>query len=198
MPTIWADDGNQYTMIDDGGTDIKQPGALWRQSLAVITGTPPHIRFKHVGDPNAPPPHTFAQIQQHRDLWTGPLGPGYSSGRVAADNVGIPGARRSAIADLVRIAEAVGPNSHLGPAHHLPRDGLRLADPSLPADLHLLLCRLAASDLAERRGTDHPRSAASLGDRSRSSRTNSSSDPPTTTRRASRSSGSAETGGICG
>jgi hypothetical protein len=87
MPTIWADDGNQYTMIDDGGTDIKQPGALWRQSLAVITGTPPHIRFKHVGDPNAPPPHTFAQIQQHRDLWTGPLGPGYSSGRVAADNV---------------------------------------------------------------------------------------------------------------
>jgi hypothetical protein len=37
-----------------------------------------------------------------------------------AVGVGIPGARRSAIADLVRIAEAVGPNSHLGPAHHLP------------------------------------------------------------------------------
>ena len=87
LPTIWADNGNQYTMMDDGGTDIDKAGALWRQSLAVITGTPRQIRFKEVGDPNAPPPYTFAQIHNDRGLWAGPLGPYYSSGLVAADHV---------------------------------------------------------------------------------------------------------------
>jgi hypothetical protein len=87
LPTVWADDGDQYTMIDDGGTDISVAGAIWRQSLAQITGTPPNIRFSHVGDPNAPPPQTFARIGADRSLWTGPLGPYYSSGLVAADHV---------------------------------------------------------------------------------------------------------------
>jgi hypothetical protein len=87
LPTVWADDGNQYTMVDDGGTDVQFPGALWRQSVAEITGTPPAIRLSHVGDPNSPPPHTLQQIKQNLSLWTGPLGPYYSSGLLAAGHV---------------------------------------------------------------------------------------------------------------
>jgi hypothetical protein len=87
MPTIWADDGNQYMIIDDGGTDVPGPGQLWRSSVARIAGTPPHVRFTHVGDPHQPPPHTFAQIGKDASLWTGPLGPYYSSGLVEANHV---------------------------------------------------------------------------------------------------------------
>lgn len=88
LPTIWADDGRQYTMMDDGGTDVKLPGGLWRQSMARITGRPPRIAFRHVGDPNRPPPHTFRQIRTNPSkLWTGPLGPYYSSGLVAVNRV---------------------------------------------------------------------------------------------------------------
>ncbi|MDQ6606300.1 MAG: DUF4185 domain-containing protein, partial [Actinomycetota bacterium] len=85
--TIWADDGNQYTMMDDGGTDLGTRSGFWRQSMAVITGTPPHIRIAHVGDPNSPPPHTYAQIGKNQSLWAGPLGPYYSSGLVEAGHV---------------------------------------------------------------------------------------------------------------
>jgi hypothetical protein len=85
LPTIWADDGNQYTMITDGGTGIKR--GLWRQSLARITGSPPNIHFQFVGNPKDPPPHTYTQIQKNPALWTGPLGPYYSSGLVEADHV---------------------------------------------------------------------------------------------------------------
>jgi hypothetical protein len=74
-------------MIDDGGTDIKKPGALWRQSVARVSGSPPHPRFRHVGDPNRPPPHTFGEIFHNFALWTGPLGPYYSSGLVEANHV---------------------------------------------------------------------------------------------------------------
>jgi hypothetical protein len=87
LPTVWADDGNQYTIMDDGGTDVPVSGGLWRQSVARITGAPPHIHLSHVGDPNSPPPHTFAQIGKNKGLWTGPLGPYYSSGLLAADHV---------------------------------------------------------------------------------------------------------------
>jgi hypothetical protein len=88
MPTIWADDGNQYTMIDDGATDVDRPGALWRQSVARITGTPPNPSFRHVGDPRKPPPHTFREIRTNPHLlWSGPLGPYYSSGLVEANGV---------------------------------------------------------------------------------------------------------------
>jgi hypothetical protein len=87
LPTVWADDGNQYTMMDDGGTDVPLAGGLWRQSVARITGTPPHIHFSHVGDPKSPPPHTFAQIRNDQSLWSGPLGTYYSSGLVAANHV---------------------------------------------------------------------------------------------------------------
>jgi hypothetical protein len=86
LPTVWADDGNQYTMIDDGGTDAPLPGGIWRQSVARIVGRPPRIHLSHVGDPNSPPPHTFGQIHKNPSLWSGPLGPYYSSGLVAADH----------------------------------------------------------------------------------------------------------------
>lgn len=87
LPTVWADDGDQYTLMDDGGTDVQLAGGLWRQSVAHITGIPPKIRFRHVGDPDQPPPATYAQIGKNRSLWTGPLGPYYSSGLLAADHV---------------------------------------------------------------------------------------------------------------
>jgi hypothetical protein len=87
LPTVWADDGNQYTIMDDGGTDVPASKGFWRQSLARITGTPPTIHFAHVGDPQTPPPHTFAQIKGNPALWQGPLGPYYSSGLVEANHV---------------------------------------------------------------------------------------------------------------
>ncbi len=87
LPTVWADDGNQYTMMDDGGTDVQIPGGLWRQSVARITGRPPKIQLRHVGDPDDPPPHTLSQISKNGSLWSGPLGPYYSSGLLAANHV---------------------------------------------------------------------------------------------------------------
>ena len=87
LPTVWADDGKQYTMIDDGGADVPETGGLWRQSLARITGTPPHIQIHHVGNPFAPPPATYGQIAKNKALWTGPLGPYYSSGLLTADGI---------------------------------------------------------------------------------------------------------------
>jgi hypothetical protein len=87
LPTVWADDGDQYTMMDDGGTDIALSGGLWRQSIAQITGTPPKIKFRHVGNPDTPPPATYTQIRKNKSLWSGPLGPYYSSGLLAADHV---------------------------------------------------------------------------------------------------------------
>ncbi|MHB8657148.1 MAG: hypothetical protein ACYC91_04215 [Solirubrobacteraceae bacterium] len=84
MPTAWADDGNEYAMVNDGATDVSRPGALWRQSVAEILGRPPAIRIRHVGDPNSPRPHTFQEIAKDPALWSGPLGPYYSSGLVDA------------------------------------------------------------------------------------------------------------------
>ncbi|MGI8505474.1 MAG: hypothetical protein ACR2MK_01485 [Solirubrobacteraceae bacterium] len=86
LPTIWADDGDQYTIMDDGGTGTRA-GALWKQSVAQITGTPPRIHFSHVGNPSRPAPYTYAQIKRNRSLWSGPLGPYYSSGLVEANEV---------------------------------------------------------------------------------------------------------------
>jgi hypothetical protein len=86
LPTVWADDGSQYTLIDDGGADVPVAGGLWRQSLAQITGLPPKIHIHHVGNPFAPPPATYRQIAKNKTLWTGPIGPYYSSGLLAADH----------------------------------------------------------------------------------------------------------------
>ena len=83
LPTVWAGDGNEYTMMDDGGTDT--PGrALWKQSLARVSGQPPRIHFTQIGDPAKPAPHSRGEINHNRLLWSGPLGPYYSNGLVAA------------------------------------------------------------------------------------------------------------------
>jgi len=87
LPTVWADDGDQYTTMDDGGTDISLSGGYWKQSLARITGPPPDLHFSHVGDRDRPPPATRQQIRRDGSLWNGPLGPYYSSGLVEADRV---------------------------------------------------------------------------------------------------------------
>jgi hypothetical protein len=80
LPTIWSNDGSTFVMMDDGGVDPPKPGAIWRQSLAQISGVPPSLRFKHVGDPFAPRPRTWRQIAGNRDNDVGPLGPYYSIG----------------------------------------------------------------------------------------------------------------------
>jgi hypothetical protein len=77
LSTPWADDGNLYTLMDDGGTGTSG-GALWRNSFARITGTPPNLRIERVG--NAPPPATWPQIRADHNSWTGPLGSYYSTG----------------------------------------------------------------------------------------------------------------------
>jgi hypothetical protein len=71
--------------MDDGGVDVPVARALWRQSFARITGRPPHLRFKHIGDPASPSPHTWSQIGGNRDRDDGPLGPYYSIGFVEAE-----------------------------------------------------------------------------------------------------------------
>jgi hypothetical protein len=87
LPTIWGDDGNQYTLMDDGGVDVPLSGGIWRQSLARVSGTPPRVRFTHIGDREKPPPATFGQVRNNPKLWLGPLGPYYSSGLVEANRV---------------------------------------------------------------------------------------------------------------
>jgi hypothetical protein len=74
-------------MMDDGGTDVPISGGLWRQSLAKVTGTPPKLSFRHVGDPTAPAPKTWSQIGGNPDNDDGPLGPYYSIGFAEAGGV---------------------------------------------------------------------------------------------------------------
>jgi hypothetical protein len=62
-------------------------GGLWRQSFAKISGSPPNLRFQHVGDPSSPPARTWAQIGSNPDNDDGPLGPYYSIGFVEARGV---------------------------------------------------------------------------------------------------------------
>ncbi len=87
LPTLWADDGSTYVMIDDGATDTPVFGAYWRQSLARITGRPPHLTFSHVGSRYSPPPATVGEIELEPSLARGPLGPDYSIGLVEADHI---------------------------------------------------------------------------------------------------------------
>lgn len=87
LPTVWSDDGSSYVLMDDGGTDVPIAGGLWRQSLAKITGTPPSLKFRHVGDPTAPAPHTWGQIGGKPDNDDGPLGPYYSIGFAEAGGI---------------------------------------------------------------------------------------------------------------
>jgi hypothetical protein len=88
LPTIWADDGDQYTIMDDGGMNVPAKAGRWRQSLARITGTPPNIGFTYVGAATDPPPSASpADDANDPQAHDGPLGPFYSSGLVEADHV---------------------------------------------------------------------------------------------------------------
>lgn len=88
LPTIWADDGSQYTIMNDGGMNVPPSGGLWRQTIARITGSPPNLQFSYVGDPVDPDlgkaPQSDRNDPQAHD---GPLGPFYSSGLVEANHV---------------------------------------------------------------------------------------------------------------
>lgn len=86
LPTIWADDNRQYTLMDDGGTDIPANGPLWRQSLARISGAPPKIGFSFVGDP-ATPAGGWTVDGNDPQAHGGPIGPYYSSGLVEARGI---------------------------------------------------------------------------------------------------------------
>ncbi|MBV9338321.1 MAG: hypothetical protein JO262_14670 [Solirubrobacterales bacterium] len=86
LPTVWSNDGSTYVLMDDGGVDVPKPGGFWRQSLAKITGAPPHLRFQRVGGA-LPPPHTWSEIGGDPDNDDGPLGPYYSTGFAEAGGV---------------------------------------------------------------------------------------------------------------
>jgi hypothetical protein len=87
LPTVWASDDQNYVLINDGGTDLPKGRGIWRNSFARITGSPPNIAFKLVGNPLSPPPATWAQIIKNPTLHSGPLGPYYSDGFVGVDGV---------------------------------------------------------------------------------------------------------------
>jgi hypothetical protein len=87
LPTVWSDDGSTYVLMDDGGVDVPLAGGFWRQSLAKISGAPPQLRFRRVGDPNLPAPHTWGQIAGNTDKDDGPLGPYYSIGFAEAGGI---------------------------------------------------------------------------------------------------------------
>lgn len=87
LPTVWSEDGGTYVLMDDGGVDVPLAGGLWRQSLAHVLGSPPNLRFQYVGNPSAPPPHTWGQIGNDPDNDDGPLGPYYSIGFAEAAGV---------------------------------------------------------------------------------------------------------------
>jgi hypothetical protein len=85
LPVTWADDGQLYVLIDDGGTNPPKANQLWRNSLAQITGAPlQNLRFQRVG--GGPPPATWSQIHHNRSLWSGPLGPYYSTGLTSVNH----------------------------------------------------------------------------------------------------------------
>jgi hypothetical protein len=87
LPTVWSDDGSTYVLMDDGGTDVPVSGGLWRQSLANVSGRPPNLRFRHVGDLTSPAAHTWPQIGGNPDNDDGPLGPYYSIGFAEAGGI---------------------------------------------------------------------------------------------------------------
>jgi hypothetical protein len=86
LPTTWADDGNLYVLMDDGGTDAPGGGALWRNSFARITGMPlANLQFQRIGNP--PPAATRAQIRGNRARWSGALGHHYANGFTSVEHV---------------------------------------------------------------------------------------------------------------
>jgi hypothetical protein len=86
LPTVWAQNNQQYVLINDGGTNLPKKRGFWRNSFARVSGSPPNISFSFVGNPLDPPPATWAQISKNPSLHSGPLGPYYSDGFVAIGN----------------------------------------------------------------------------------------------------------------
>jgi hypothetical protein len=73
-----------YVLIDDGGTGTSG-GAMWRNSVAEVTGSPGNLQFAAVG--NSGPAQTYAQVHGNEQLLTGPLGSYYSMGFTIVDGV---------------------------------------------------------------------------------------------------------------
>jgi hypothetical protein len=84
LSTSSLDAGSLYVLMDDGGTGTSG-GALWRNSLAKVTGSPGKLQFEPVG--SSPAPATWGQIAADKQLWTGTLGSYYSMGFTVVNNV---------------------------------------------------------------------------------------------------------------
>jgi len=125
---VWSDDGATYVLMDDGGVDAPVPGGLWGQSLARVSGTPPKLTFKPVGNPWAPAPRTWSQIGGNRDRDDGPLGPYYSIGFTELDGVFYATQQRnwnwSANATFTGLAGVAYSSDH-GQRWHLPTSRFR-------------------------------------------------------------------------
>lgn len=87
LPTIWADDGAQYTLMDDGGMNLTASARLWRQELARITGRPPAISFSDLARDSGAPAGGWPVDDRDPQAHAGPIGPYYSSGLVEAGGV---------------------------------------------------------------------------------------------------------------
>ena len=74
LPTVWADDGAQYTLMNDGGMNVKPSAKLWRQELARISGPPPGISFSDIGESAAEPPGGWAVDDRDPQAHAGPIG----------------------------------------------------------------------------------------------------------------------------
>jgi hypothetical protein len=84
LSTSGVDADGIYVLMDDGGTGTSG-GAVWRNSFALVTGTPGKLQFTAVG--NSPPPQTYAQVHGNEQLLTGPLGSYYSMGFTVVNGV---------------------------------------------------------------------------------------------------------------
>jgi hypothetical protein len=66
-----------YVLINDGGTGTQQP-AMWRNSVAKVTGSPGQLQFTNVGD--AGEAKTYAEVNSDENQLSGPLGSYYATG----------------------------------------------------------------------------------------------------------------------
>ena len=87
LPTVWSNDGGTYVMMDDGGVDVPWRADCGGSRSPGSPALPPNLRFRHVGDPTAPAPRTWAQIGGNPDNDDGPLGPYYSIGFAEAGGI---------------------------------------------------------------------------------------------------------------
>ncbi len=84
LSTSSVESDSLYVLMDDGGTGTSG-GALWRNSFALVTGSPGKLQFTSVG--SSPAPQTYAQVHGNEQSLTGPLGSYYSMGFTVANGV---------------------------------------------------------------------------------------------------------------